>query len=148
MTDVLQSLNEVLADEIPLTGAMGLHVRAYDGRRLVLAAPLAPNVNHKSTAFGGSLYSCAVLAGWGMVYLKLREAGLEAHIVIHESRIGFHHPVDADFEAVCEAPGETDWARLEAAFRRRGRARLELVSQILCDGRPAVRFQGRYVIHR
>ncbi len=148
MTDALVLLNEVLAEEIPLTGAMGLRVRTYDGHRLVLGAPLAPNVNHKSTAFGGSLYSCAVLAGWGMVYLKLREAGLDAHIVIHESRIGFHHPVDADFEAVCEAPSREDWARLEAAFGRRGRARLDLVSQILCGGRPAVRFEGRYVIHR
>ena len=59
---------------------MGIRVAAYDGTSLKLTAPLAPNINHKSTAFGGSLYSLAVLCGWGIVHLKLAEAALHKHL--------------------------------------------------------------------
>ena len=61
--DQLNQLRNVLHEEIPLTKAMGVEVNSYDGHCLVLSAPLDPNTNHKDTAFGGSLYSLAVLAG-------------------------------------------------------------------------------------
>ena len=52
--------------EIVLAKPMGIIVEAADERALVLRAPLAPNANHKGTAFGGSLYSLAVLDRLGL----------------------------------------------------------------------------------
>ena len=54
MKDTAARLQQTLHDDIPLTREMGLTVAAWDGRQLRLAAPLAPNLNHKCTAFGGS----------------------------------------------------------------------------------------------
>ena len=87
--DELTQLRDVLHKEIPLTRAMGVEVESYDGSCLVLAAPLAPNINHKSTAFGGSLYSLAVLTGWGLLHLQLKQRDVLAHIIIRQSHIDY-----------------------------------------------------------
>ena len=60
-------IQEVLHSKIPITRAMGVRVAEYDGRRLVLSAPLDANVNHLGTAFGGSLNALAVLSGYGLL---------------------------------------------------------------------------------
>lgn len=60
-----RELERVLHHDIPLTRDMGMRVIDWHTHTLRLHLPLAPNVNHKSTLFGGSLYCGAVLAGWG-----------------------------------------------------------------------------------
>ncbi|TFG38857.1 MAG: thioesterase, partial [Candidatus Aminicenantes bacterium] len=60
---------------MPITKALGLRVIGRDGTDLIFSAPLAPNINHKGTAFAGSLNATATLAGWGTIWLLLREHG-------------------------------------------------------------------------
>lgn len=144
--DLARELQDVLHHEIPLSQAMGLMVRDYDGERLSLYAPLAPNVNHKATAFAGSLTAAATLAGWGLTWLLLRESDLLGVIVIHESASRYHLPVASDFIATCQAPSAAATERFLAVLRRRGKARLALSVEIL-DGadRVAMSFTGSYV---
>ncbi|MGA9665220.1 MAG: thioesterase domain-containing protein [Gallionella sp.] len=138
-------LERVLHDEIPLSRAMGIRVASYDGSSLKLSAPLAPNTNHKRTAFGGSLYSLAVLCGWGLLQLKLAEAGLRKHIVIQESDIRYLLPVESDMLAECRID-ETAFRRFMATQRKHDRARISVDVVIEHDGRTAVEFFGRYVV--
>lgn len=87
-------LESVLHRDIPLTQAMGLTVLDWQAHQLSLHLPLEPNVNHKSTMFGGSLYCGAVLAGWGWLHLRLKEEGIDdGHIVIQEGQISYPLPV-------------------------------------------------------
>jgi len=58
-----EDLQERIDQEIPLAKHIGIVVESADDTTVVLRAPLAPNGNHKGTAFGGSLYSVAVLSG-------------------------------------------------------------------------------------
>jgi thioesterase domain-containing protein len=139
-------LERILHEEIPLTRAMGMQVADYDGTRLRLTAPLARNTNHKRTAFGGSLYSLAVLCGWGLLHLKLADAGLRKHIVIQESSIRYLHPVDQDMTAECRLD-EDAFDRFLRTLHKHDRARIELNVSIDHDARPAVTFTGRYVVH-
>jgi len=97
----IKSLQEILNTEIPLTKAIGIKVVEYNDNRLTLRAPIDNNINHKCTAFGGSLYSISVLTGWGLIYLLLKEYGLSGHIVIHESNTKFLKPVATDIIARC-----------------------------------------------
>nr|BFE92289.1 hypothetical protein GCM10020185_28250 [Pseudomonas brassicacearum subsp. brassicacearum] len=100
-------LESILHHDIPLTRDMGLKVLDWQARQLRLSLPLAANVNHKSTMFGGSLYCGAVLGGWGWLHLALREEGIEdGHIVIQEGQISYPLPVTRDATVVCEAPEE------------------------------------------
>ena len=57
-------LEQLLHQDIPLTQALGLSVLDWSHGELRLSLPLAANLNHKSSMFGGSLYSLSVLAGW------------------------------------------------------------------------------------
>ena len=49
---------------------------------VTLSAPLAPNINHRSTAFGGSVSTLAILSAWSLVNLRLRAEGLRSRLVI------------------------------------------------------------------
>lgn len=145
-----QHLEQVLYRDIPLTRHMGVKVIQWQDHRLHLHLPLAPNVNHKSTLFGGSLYCGAVLAGWGWLYLRLKEAGIDdGHIVIQDGQISYPLPVKADAIAICDAPDHATWDRFLKLYQRRGRARLALPTRIV-EGSDdsAVAFVGQYVLHR
>ncbi|WP_339481425.1 MULTISPECIES: YiiD C-terminal domain-containing protein [unclassified Pseudomonas] len=144
-------LESILHHDIPLTRDMGLKVLDWQARQLHLSLPLAANVNHKSTMFGGSLYCGAVLGGWGWLHLALREEGIEdGHIVIQEGQISYPLPVTRDATVVCQAPEEKVWKRFLATYRRYGRARLALQTRVMNTGSEdvAVQFEGQYVLHR
>ncbi|MDY0918411.1 thioesterase domain-containing protein [Pseudomonas viridiflava] len=144
-------LEQVLHHDIPLTRQMGIRVIDWQNHRLRLHLPLAPNVNHKSTLFGGSLYCGAVLAGWGWLHLRLREAGIDdGHIVIQDGQISYPLPVREDAIAVCDAPDLAQWDRFITTYQRRGRARLELPTRIHAQDsdESAVKFTGQFVLHR
>ena len=139
-------LEHTLRHEIPLSREMGIHVAHYDGTHLRLSAPLAPNINHKCTAFGGSLYSLAVLCGWGMVHLKLEEAGPHRHIVIQQADIAYLLPIAEDMQAECTID-EASLNRFMTMLKKHGRARLTLEVFIKRRQQVAVKFTGRYVVH-
>ncbi|MFA5826100.1 MAG: thioesterase domain-containing protein [Gallionellaceae bacterium] len=141
-----QKLEQTLHREIPISLEMGITVSAYDGKQLRLAAPLAPNINHKCTAFGGSLYSLAVLCGWGLLHLKLEEAGLHKHIVIQEADIRYLLPVDQNMQAECTLD-EAAFRRFMRMLEKHDRSRLALDVVITHHNQPAVEFAGRYVVH-
>ncbi len=145
MTPAAQ-LEATLREQIPLARAMDIRVAGYDGENLRLAAPLGPNVNHKLTAFGGSLYSLAVLCGWGLLHLKLTEANLQKHIVIQQGSIDYRIPVTHDMVAECRLDAEAYRLFLHI-LQRRGRGRLALTVVIREEGYTAVEFTGKYVVH-
>ena len=140
MKDALQA---ALHHEIPLTKAMGLTVAEAGPGLVRLAFPLEPNHNHKATAFGGSLYSAAVLVGWGLLWCALRDRRVEAQVVIVGSAERFLAPVRADFSA----EAALDAATLEPALKllkRRGLARVNVDSVVFCGEVACVAFQGTY----
>jgi thioesterase domain-containing protein len=140
----LQALEATLRREIPLTRAMGVTVASLDARGLTLAAPLAANLNHKRTAFGGSLAALATVAGWGLLQLLLRERA-PATVVIRESNVRYRRPVSQDFEATCSLPPPAVLEKFLRTFERRGMARIELDATIVANGEDAVRYRGVYV---
>jgi len=139
-------LQQTLHQDIPLTRAMQLEVGDYDGERLLLTAPLPPNINDKGTAFGGSLYSLAVLCGWSLLRLKLEEAGLKKNIVIHEATTRYLLPVNEALHAECSLPLAA-WESFLHTLQQRDRARIALTVVIRQQGKPAVEFTGQYVAH-
>ncbi len=146
MHDRLQELQETLAREIPITKHLGITVESYDYEGLTLKAPLRQNINHKAIAFAGSLNALLTLAGWGLLWLVLKERNMAAQIVIQESASSYLRPVTKDFLARCHRPDPTQILRFETILRKKGKARLELAAEI-CEGEViAVSFKGRYVV--
>ena len=150
MSEQCRQLEQLLHRDIPLTQAMQVQVLSWQHSELRLQLPLAANCNLHQTMFGGSLYCAAVLAGWGWLYLRLREAGVDnANIVIRDGQISYLQPQTDDAVACCPAPATADWDKFLATYQRRGVARLSLVSQVLnASGEVAARFAGQSVVQR
>jgi len=144
--ELLKDLETSLHRDIPLTRSMGLQVIECNGHGLLIRAPLAPNINHAATAFGGSLAAATTLVSWGMLWLVLKQLNKSARIVIQESNISYLRPVTQDFIARCEYPSEAQVNRLLYTFERYGKGRIELQSEIYEHNKPCVGFRGRFVI--
>jgi len=88
----VEYLRRRIHDEFPLARHIGIEVELAADDRLVLTAPFEPNANHNGSAFGGSQFCIAVLAGWAWVtrYLAARQVAADA--VIQESTIRYLAP--------------------------------------------------------
>src|SRR3954447_10967879 len=142
----LAKVEEYLHRQIPITKAMQVKVERCDDDGLVLTAPLAINHNHLGTAFGGSLNTLAVLAGYAMLWLELDDAS--AHVVIRESSIRFRKAVRGDLRAVCPRPPAAELAAFRSAFQTSGKAHMLLRVALEENGATAVQFEGVYVALR
>jgi thioesterase domain-containing protein len=140
-----KELQSLLNQEIPLSKALGVTVLEA-GSNIVLSAPLAPNINHKQTAFGGSLYSVAVLAGWSSIWARMQEDGIKGHIVIAGSEMEYKESVDGDFVARCGGPDPDEWERTLEIYERWGKARVSLEVSVETQGKQKVIFRGDYAI--
>jgi len=145
-----RTLERYLAQHIPLSRALGVRVERFDAFELRLRAPLEPNLNHRHTAFGGSLSALAILAGWTRVAFDLRRAGRDARVVVQRSHIDFDAPAEAAFEARVEAVPAPEWDTFLRTLERRGKARVGVRGTVRVsdagDGADQVaRFAARYV---
>jgi thioesterase domain-containing protein len=127
---------------------MGVRVRMATPERVELTAPLAPNINHHETLFGGSGAAIATLSAWTLVNIRLRHAGVRARLVIQRNAMSYDDPIDGDFSAVCERPAETQWKRFLAMIERRGRGRITMNAHLIYRARPVASFEGDFVALR
>ncbi len=134
-------LERVWHDTIPLTRALEIKVRSFDGKSLEVAAGLAPNINLHGTAFAGSLYAISALCGWSMVHLQLAMRELHGSIVLAEGHIRYLKPVAEDIVAVCRF-GEQ--AAVFDQLQETGKARFPLTTQIQAKGEDAAMFEGEF----
>jgi thioesterase domain-containing protein len=141
----LRALRRKLTSEMPVTQRLGIRLGGAEGSGVRLHAPLATNINHRGTAFAGSLNALATLAGWATVWLVLRGHDLPGQVVIQDSTVRYVRPVTGDFEARCEPPTHDAVRHLLEAVKRRGRGRIELTVTVSDQAGPAVAFKGRYV---
>src|SRR5688572_17817993 len=110
---------------------MDVRVREATPTRVTLAAPLAPNINHRETVFGGSAAALAVLSAWALLHLRLEAEDVAARLVIRRSEMHYKLPIPGDFTACCELGDEPAWGRFRATLERRGRARIELLAAVM-----------------
>jgi len=143
--DAQRLLERYLHQQIPLSVAMGVRVRTATPERVQLAAPLAPNINHNETVFGGSAAALATLCAWALLHVRLTRAAIQARLVIQRSSMEYEQPISGDFDAVCLFTDEPSWDRFRHTLVRRGRARLTLASHLLYDARQVATFSGDFV---
>ena len=126
-------LEAVLRAELPAADFMGLRVAAWDAHGLEITAAEAPNQNIHGTAFGGSLASLSLLAGWGLVWVRLREAGRPGELVVQRLEADYQAPVRGGIHARAARPAPEEWARFTRTLERRGKARIRVSIQAWGD---------------
>lgn len=138
-------LERYLHQHIPLTRAMQVSVRGVSRQGITLGAPLAPNINHHETAFGGSLATLATLSAWSLVYTRLLGEGIRGRLVIQRNAMSFETPVHGEFTATSAFAGESEWPAFLRMLTRRGKGRIAVTAQVDCSGGIAGRFSGEFV---
>lgn len=141
-----EELRRYLHEHIPLSRDMEVAVERADRDGVELSAPLTPNINHRETVFGGSLSALGILAGWTLVYVRLRSLSAGRRIVIQRNRLEYLAPVTDRFAASCETPPESAWEKLLKLFHRRGMGRIELDVTLTSRGNTVGNYQGTYVV--
>lgn len=136
-------LESYLHREIPLAAAMEIRVADLDPHHIRLTAPLASNRNPHQSAFGGSLATLAVVAGWALLHTHLVDAFPDARLVISNHEVDYIKPVQADFSAECDVP-ESDLAGFLAALPESRSAEIELSGVMGEQGHVAARFRSRF----
>ena len=138
-------LQRRLDREFPLARYIGVRADCVDDHRVVLRAPFAPNANYKGSAFGGSLFSLAVLAGWAWATRHLAARQIDADVVIQESTVRYLAPATGELCAVLEAPAATAAQKFRRMLERGGRGRIRLQVGVFDGNTLATRFDGSYV---
>jgi thioesterase domain-containing protein len=146
-TERAASLERYMHSHIPLVTQMQVQVASLDDAGLTLTAPLAPNINHERTAFGGSLASLMTLACWGYLWLCLDE-GRDLHIVVKDAQMEYLKPVTGMLEAHCAAAEAASLKKFHDTLARRGKARIELKAEVLQGGAAAARYVGSFAVYR
>ena len=135
-------LQHRIVSEFALARHIGIVVESADDAAVVLRAPLGPNANYKGTAFGGSLYSIALLTGWAWVTRHLAVRGVAADAVIQESSTRFLVPVQGELRASAAAPPGPQIDKFYKMLQRAERGRIRLRVDIDYDQTPATTFEG------
>jgi thioesterase domain-containing protein len=133
-------------ERIPLTRVMGVRVVPDLVHGFAVEAPVALNSNHLHTAFGGSVNAVATLAGYGLLWLELREE--IAHVVIASSSIRFLHPVREMIRAICLQPDAPQIKAFRTRLNEKGKARITLSVHVAEKEIPCAQFDATFVAFR
>ena len=139
-----QQLEQFLYEHIPLSKAMGIQVRKSNTEHVVLSAPLTPNINHYSTVFGGSTSAVAILAAWALLYVRLRQAGLQSHLVIQQNTMKYERPITGKFIAFSSVE-DSSWIKFQEILKRKHRARISIKVTIRCNNVKVGEMNGDFV---
>ncbi len=139
--DALQAL---LTAHIAPARALGLAVVGVEP--LTMVAPLAANLNDKGSAFAGSLYSVAALAGWALLTRWCVAECIETEVALQSSTARFLVPARADFRAIAREPEPAQRHKLQRMLARSGRGRTEISVDVSCAEVLVMSFTGAYAV--
>lgn len=149
MSEDRDILQRYLESAIPQLAAMQARVIEASAMQVVLAAPLAPNINHQRTAFGGSVASLATLTCWGWLWNHLRApgaTGVDAQLVVARAEIDYLKPIATEIAARCGMPDAVALKAFDETYARRGRGRIALDASVEnSEGVVCARFVGKFV---
>lgn len=139
-------IEEYLYKHIPITKALGVKALAFSKEEVRFWAPIDKNINHRSTAFGGSISSLLITTGWSYLRLLFDEVNPVPMIVIGRSSTDYLKPVTEDFISELIIPEKEKLDNFLEMFDRFGKARITLEVQIKKEGQILAEFDGDFVV--
>jgi thioesterase domain-containing protein len=136
-------LQGIWHDTIPISKQMGINIHQYTGRTLETRASLNKNINLHGTMFSGSIFSLATLTGWGMIFLQLKEKGLDGEIVLSDGNIHYYKPIVIQPRALCNI--ESLSGKLEPLSKNK-KCQIKLNVAILDGDNAVAEFSGVFEV--
>jgi thioesterase domain-containing protein len=142
----ISDIEALLKKDIPISAEMGVRDFQLDSEGLQFCLPLQPNVNHKGTLFGGSLYSAGALGCYALFLSGLREASLHTNnIVISEGHIQYNFPVEGDAQVIAHWSSLQDRSQFFQTLKSKKKARVQMKAEIWSAGKACALFTGSFV---
>ena len=116
-----RELETYFHQHIPTSAAMQVSVVEISSEEVVLGAPLAPNINHRETAFGGSVSALAILAAWALLHTRLAAMEFKCTLVIQSNTMQYEKPIAGNFIATASIPTAERWLSFIRMLQRKGR---------------------------
>ncbi|MEX1200159.1 MAG: YiiD C-terminal domain-containing protein [Methylophaga sp.] len=138
-------LKAYLYQAIPISQSLSVDVLTADHNSVLLAAPLAPNINHSGTFFGGSASTVCILAAWSLVYTKLVQDAQFAELVIMSNNMHYEKPIHGDVQARAILHAPDDWPAFIKCLMRRHKARIKVDVCLSCAEQQVGLFSGDFV---
>ncbi len=141
-------LQDYVENHIPIVTRNGFRITEAGNDRVAVTGRLADHINHRDSAFGGSLSTALILAAWARVRLWTDTFDPSAVIVIAEQRVQFALPVLADFEAFSKPLAPEVFERAAKHLARFGKARFTVEAAVVHQGEaePRAEFWGEFVV--
>ncbi|HCD53413.1 MAG TPA: hypothetical protein DEQ34_13270 [Balneolaceae bacterium] len=131
---------------IPITKAMGMKIEKLSNNEVQLSLPIDKNINHRGSAFGGSIDSLFLTTGWAFIRFLIDHYTPTPIIVGSRGETSFIKPVLTDFVSQLEMPDEVEIQKFLSTFERFGKARITLKAGIYEDDELYASFEGDYVV--
>jgi thioesterase domain-containing protein len=137
---------QFLKEKIPIAQSMAISIVDIGPLEITMLLLLAPNRNHKGTLFGGSLYSGAALACYGLFLYGLSNNGFSADdIVISEGDISYLKPVKSDALIIANWSDANTPNLFYRRLSKKGRARIPISAKIMEGDSLCAIFHSQFV---
>lgn len=141
-----EEAQEYIYTNIPVTKAMGMTIKELSREAVVLGASIRENINHRGSAFGGSIDSLFLTTGWAFIRFLIDHYTPTPIIVGSRGETNFQKPVLQDFESALEIPTDSAVEEFLNTFERFGKARITLKATIKQNDQLCASFTGDYVV--
>jgi len=138
-------IQDYLYEHIPLSKAMEVEAVEASNSKVILKAPLPPNINHRDTVFGGSASTLCILSAWALVHFRLQSEGFTCRVVIQKNTMTFDKPILSEFEASCTLDEQEKWEKFTTILSKKGKSRILLSSSLVCKGEKVGSSEGAFV---
>lgn len=142
-----QRLESELHDTIPLVRALGLKVARSLNGEVIFNAALAPNINDKGCAFGGSLASLLTLSCWSVLRAHTWALQIPSDIFVHTSRIVYIAPIWTDFTVHASLSSEA-LSLFSETLASKGKAAAIIRAEVRAADGVAATMEARFVAKR
>lgn len=129
-----QQLETLVHQEIPITKALDIHIAELSQQSIRVTAPFETNKNLHNTAFAGSIYTVATIAGWSLVSSIAANHQLQGSVVLAKAEIQYKKPINGELIAECILDDQQLLDNFVASFKRKKRARINLAIHLIEDG--------------
>lgn len=142
-----EELYQEIYKRIPMSEKIGIKLTHYDDERLETSLSLGGNSNaYESSMFAGSSYCQAVLTGWSLLWISLKELGLDAEIMLIDGSIRHRRPIQGECRA---SATRAQVQSLSKAFKpRHSRSRFKIAVQLYSDNHRVAEFEGIYLLQQ
>ncbi len=128
----LTAFQAFLYHHIPLVKQMQLQLLNCTTNGLTATAPIAPNINDKSTVFGGSSAALMTICGWSLIKYQLEANGLSNDVVIHQANTHWQRAQKDDLIITAQTNNSINWTDFSTQLNQQNRnTSLQLTCQVL-----------------